>query len=54
MEEKFRQSLLISGGNLKTFIDAPISRVLLILTAILVLASLLPAIRRKREEVFTE
>ena len=54
MEEKFRQSLLISGGNLNTFIDAPISATLLALTAVLVLVSLLPAIRRKRDEVFVE
>jgi putative tricarboxylic transport membrane protein len=54
LEEKFRQALLISGGNLKTFIDVPISATLLALTAVLVLVSLLPAIRRKREEVFVE
>jgi putative tricarboxylic transport membrane protein len=54
MEEKFRQSLLISGGNLRTFVDAPISATLLALTALLVLVSLLPAIRRKRDEVFVE
>jgi putative tricarboxylic transport membrane protein len=54
LEEKFRQSLLISRGNLETFIDRPISASLLILTAIIVLVSQLPAISRKREEVFTE
>jgi putative tricarboxylic transport membrane protein len=54
LEEKFRQSLLISRGNLETFIDRPISATLLALTALVVVISLLPAIHRKREEVFTE
>jgi putative tricarboxylic transport membrane protein len=54
LEEKFRQSLLISGGSLKTFIDVRISATLLALTTVLVLISLLPVIRRKREEVFVE
>jgi putative tricarboxylic transport membrane protein len=54
LEEKFRQSLLISRGNMETFIDRPIAATLLALTAILLLIALLPAISRKREEVFTE
>jgi putative tricarboxylic transport membrane protein len=54
LEEKFRQSLLISGGDLHTFADHPISATLLVLTALIVLIALLPAIRRKREQVFTE
>jgi putative tricarboxylic transport membrane protein len=54
LEEKFRQSLLISGGNLQTFVDRPISATLLVLTALVVLISLLPAISRKRDQIFTE
>jgi putative tricarboxylic transport membrane protein len=54
LEEKFRQSLLISGGDLAIFTDRPISATLLALTVVVVAISLLPAISRKREEVFTE
>ena len=54
LEEKFRQSLLISGGNLETFVDHPIAATLLVLTALVLLISTLPAISRKREEVFVE
>jgi putative tricarboxylic transport membrane protein len=54
LEEKFRQSLLISGGDLGTFIDRPISAALLALTVVAVAISLLPAISRRRGEVFTE
>jgi putative tricarboxylic transport membrane protein len=54
LEEKFRQSLLISGGNLQTFVDRPIAATLLVLTALVVLISAMPAISRKREEVFAD
>jgi putative tricarboxylic transport membrane protein len=54
LEEKFRQSLLISGGNLRVFVDRPIAATLLALTALLVVISALPAISRKRDEVFVE
>ncbi len=37
-----------------TFIERPISATLLALAAIAIILSLLPAIRRKREEVFVE
>lgn len=54
LEEKFRQSLLISRGSLETFVDRPISATLLALTAILILISLLPSINRIRNKVFLE
>jgi putative tricarboxylic transport membrane protein len=54
LEEKFRQSLLISHGQLNTFITTPISATLLALTAVLLVFALLPGISRKREVVFVE
>jgi TctA family transporter len=37
-----------------TFIERPISAALLAVAALAIVVSLLPAIRRKREEVFVE
>ena len=54
MEESFRRALLISNGDPTVFIQSPIALGLLTLAFILVLAILLPAIRRKREEAFRE
>jgi putative tricarboxylic transport membrane protein len=54
LEEKFRQSLLISRGSLATFTAHPISATLLALTGVLILVSLFPAINRARNKVFTE
>lgn len=57
MEEKLRQALIISRGSFYTFIDyqnRPISLGLLIVAAIVLAIALLPAISKKRDEVFTE
>ena len=54
LEEKFRQSLLISRGSLATFTEHSISATLLALTAILFVISLLPAINKARNKVFVE
>ena len=54
LEDHLRRSLIISRGDPGIFIERPVSAVLLLLaTAALVLA-VLPAIRRRREEVFVE
>jgi putative tricarboxylic transport membrane protein len=54
LEEKFRQSLLISRGSLATFTEHSISAMLLALTVILFVISLLPAINKARNKVFVE
>lgn len=57
MEEKLRQALIISRGSFYTFIDyhdRPISLGLLIVAVIVLAIALLPAMSKKREEVFTE
>ena len=54
MEEKLRQALVISRGSLKTFVERPLSAGLLVLTLALVVIAILPAIRKRREEVFQE
>ncbi|HET8540889.1 MAG TPA: tripartite tricarboxylate transporter permease [Anaeromyxobacter sp.] len=54
MEENLRRALALSRGSLATFVHRPISAGLLA-TAVVVLAlAVLPSIRRRREEVFSE
>ncbi len=54
LEEHLRRALIISRGDPMTFIERPISAGLLAVAVIAIVASLLPAIRRKRDEVFVE
>lgn len=54
MEEYLRRALLISLGDWSTFITRPISAGLLATAVLLLLVMLLPAVKKKREEAFTE
>jgi putative tricarboxylic transport membrane protein len=54
MEDNLRRAMRISGGDAMIFVHRPISLVLLIAAALLLLIVALPAIRGKREEVFQE
>ncbi len=54
MEENLRRALLVSRGDPWVFIERPISGVLLAVSAVLLLAVLFPALRRKREEALRE
>ena len=54
LEEHLRRAMIISRGDPMTFIERPISASLLAIALLAVLVSILPAIRRKREEVFVE
>jgi putative tricarboxylic transport membrane protein len=54
MEENLRRALIISRGEMTTFIERPISAVLLAMAVILLVLAVLPAIRKGRDEVFTE
>ncbi|MBU4611066.1 tripartite tricarboxylate transporter permease [Achromobacter sp. GG226] len=54
MEENFRRALLLSRGDFMTFVERPLSAVLLGIAAVLVIFVTLPAIRKKREETFVE
>lgn len=49
MESSFRQSLLISHGDLSIFISHPISAVLLILGVACLLSQMIPTFRKKKE-----
>jgi TctA family transporter len=52
MEENLRRALLLSRGDPSVFFTRPISLTLLIVTAILIVIVISPAIRAKREEAF--
>jgi putative tricarboxylic transport membrane protein len=54
MEEKLRQALILSRGSFMTFVERPVSGVLLAVAVLMLLIALLPSIRKGRDEVFTE
>lgn len=54
MEENLRRALILSRGSMETFVERPVSAVLLAVAAILLVIALLPSIRKGRDEVFTE
>ena len=54
MEENLRRTLLMARGDWGIFLVRPIAATMLALAAALVIAIALPAIRKKREEVFVE
>ncbi|TCO82013.1 TctA family transporter [Plasticicumulans lactativorans] len=54
MEEYLRRALLLSKGDPSVFVTRPISAVMLLLALAGLIAVLSPALRRKRDEAFTE
>jgi putative tricarboxylic transport membrane protein len=54
MEENLRRAMLISRGDATVFVTRPLSAVLLAMAAGLLILTLLPMLRKKREEVFVE
>ncbi len=54
MEENLRRALIISRGDMMTFLERPVSLGLLIVAVLLLAIALLPTIRKGRDEVFTE
>jgi hypothetical protein len=51
LENNLRKSLILSQGDLMTFVQRPISAVCLVAAAILLIGPLLPSLRKKRELV---
>ena len=54
LEENLRRALALSRGSLLTFIQRPVSAALLATGVLVLLIAILPSIRARREEVFTE
>jgi putative tricarboxylic transport membrane protein len=53
MEEKLRQALILARGDLTTFIQNPVSAILLLLSLGVVVVAVLPAIRKGKDEVLS-
>ena len=51
LENNLRKSLILSQGDLMTFVQRPISAACLVLAVILLIGPLLPSLRKKRELV---
>jgi TctA family transporter len=54
LEEHLRRAMIISRGDATVFLTRPISAGLLIAAVAVLIVTLLPTIRKKREEVFQE
>jgi TctA family transporter len=54
MEENLRRALLISRGDWSVFVTRPLSAVLMAIAAGLLVLTILPSLRKKRDEVFVE
>lgn len=54
MEENLSRALVLSRGDLGTFIDRPLSAALLAIAFALLLMTISPSLRRKRETAFAE
>ena len=54
MEEYLRRALVLARGELSTFLTRPVSAALLAAAVAVLAVAVLPAVRRRREEVFTE
>ncbi|HEY8565484.1 MAG TPA: tripartite tricarboxylate transporter permease [Beijerinckiaceae bacterium] len=54
MEENLRRALIISRGDMMTFLERGVSAGLLAVALIMLIIALLPTIQKRRDEVFTE
>jgi putative tricarboxylic transport membrane protein len=54
LEENLRRAMLVAGGDATVFVTRPLSAVLLAIALLLLATTVLPAIRKRREEIFTE
>jgi putative tricarboxylic transport membrane protein len=54
VEENFRRSLITTHGDPMVFLQRPISLVLLLISAALLISIMMPAIRQRRVEAFQE
>ena len=54
LEEHLRRAMILSRGDPSIFVTRPISAVLLALAAAALVVAVLPAVRKRRDEVFAE
>jgi TctA family transporter len=51
LEEHLRRAMLMSGGDVSVFVTHPISLVFIVVTVLILLALVVPALRRQRDSV---
>ena len=54
LENSLRQSLLIADGSFSVFFTRPIAAIGMVITFLMLLSSILPAIRKRRKEIASE
>jgi putative tricarboxylic transport membrane protein len=54
LEDQLRRSMILSRGSATIFIDRPISLTFLVIALVVFCMGIIPSIRQKREEVFSE
>lgn len=54
MEENFRRAMVLSQGDISTFVREPISLAFLVLAAILMAVACLPLVRKRRDAILSE
>jgi TctA family transporter len=54
MEEHFRRAMVVARGDLSTFVERPISLVLLVMALLLLVTSAMPNFRSKRDGLLQE
>jgi len=54
LEDQLRRSMILSRGSAAIFVDRPISLTFLIIALVVFCMGVIPSIRQKREEVFSE
>jgi putative tricarboxylic transport membrane protein len=54
MEENLRRAMLIARGDASVFLTRPISAVLIQISIVLLIIAVLPAIQKRRDEVFVD
>jgi TctA family transporter len=51
LEEHLRRAMLMSGGDASVFVKRPISLVFIVITVLILLALVVPALRKRRESI---
>jgi putative tricarboxylic transport membrane protein len=54
LEENLRRAMILSRGDVSTFVTRPISATLLFIALAVLVVVFLPSVKKKREEVFQE
>jgi putative tricarboxylic transport membrane protein len=54
LEDNLRRGLILSHGNVVTFLSEPLTLALLLIALVVIGSALLPKVARRREEILVE